>query len=26
MGTEEELERLEEQQLGQFELPTEAGA
>jgi amino acid transporter len=26
MGTEEELERLEEEQLGQFELPTEAGA
>jgi amino acid transporter len=26
MGTEEELERLEEAQLGQYELPTEAGA
>ena len=26
MGTEEELEQLEEEQLGQFELPTEAGA
>jgi amino acid transporter len=26
MGTDEELERLEEEQLGQFELPTEAGA
>ena len=26
MGTEEELEQLEEAQLGQFELPTEAGA
>jgi amino acid transporter len=26
MGSEEELERLEEEQLGQFELPTEAGA
>ena len=26
MGTEEELERMEEEQLGKFELPTEAGA
>jgi amino acid transporter len=26
MGTEEELERMEEEQLGRFELPTEAGA
>jgi amino acid transporter len=26
MGSEEELERLEEEQLGKFELPTEAGA
>jgi amino acid transporter len=26
MGTEEELERMEEEQLGQFELPTESGA
>ena len=26
MGTEEELERLEEEQRGRFELPTEAGA
>jgi amino acid transporter len=26
MGTEEELERMEEQQLGQYDLPTEAGA
>ena len=25
MGTEEELERLEEEKLGDFELPTEAG-
>ena len=26
MGTDEELERLEEEQLGQFELPTESPA